>query len=522
MIRLPPRSSIISADLYSKLGRQTEAMALLERSFARREAALGPDHPDVALALSNLAVQNYEMQRYQEAEPLMKRALAIFEKTLPANHPMIAASLGSLAEIYSELHRPAEAEPLYSQALAMREKALGPNHAGVAESLHNLAGFYQKQGRFEEASQAYKRSLAIWENALGADHPLVATSLNNTAELYFKQQDWARAARYWQRSTDILIRRSKRGVAGSGAAQAGGGASEIDQESSRFRRMARVSYRAAGALPAEAKEIGARMFEAAQWAQGSAAAQSLAQMAARKASGQGALANLIREQQDLAAEWQAKDKLLMTARSQAPDKRDARVEEELHARLAAIDARLAGIAGTLAKDFPSYADFASPEPLTLAGAQSLLKDNEALLLFLDMPEKAPLPEETFIWVVTKTDLRWVRAAIGTPTLEREVKALRCGLDFEGSWGEGSLCPDLVGRSYTEADRGKGKPLPFDASRAHALYKALFAKVEDMIKGKRLLIAASGPLSQLPFQVLVTKAPARRARDGQAFLAGART
>ena len=494
-------------DLYSKLGRQTEAKALLERSLALREAVLGPDHPDVALALGNLAVQNYEMQRYQEAEPLMKRALAIREKALPANHPMIAASLGNLAEIYSELHRPAEAEPLYSQALAMREKALGPNHAGTAESLHNLAGFYQKQGRFEEAAQAYKRSLAIWENALGTDHPLVATSLNNTAELYFKQQDWAQAARYWQRSTDILIRRSKRGVTGSVAAQAGGGASEIDQESNRFRRMARVSYRAAGALPAEAKEIGARMFEAAQWAQGSAAAQSLAQMAARKASGQGALANLIREQQDLAAEWQAKDKLLMTARSQTPDKRDARVEDELRARLAAIDARLAGIAGTLAKDFPSYADFASPEPLTLAGAQSLLKDNEALLLFLDVPEKAPLPEETFIWVVTKTDSRWVRAAIGTPTLEREVKALRCGLDFEGSWGEGSLCPDLVGQNYTEADRGKGKPLPFDASRAHALYKALFAKVEDMIKGKRLLIAASGPLSQLPFQVLVTKAPA---------------
>ena len=285
----------------------------------------------------------------------------------------------------------------------------------------------------------------------------------------------------------------------------------------------RVSYRVAAARPAEAPGIAARMFEAAQWARETRRRHSRWRRWRRaRPAAKGRSPNLIREQQDLAAEWQAKDKLLMTARSQAPDKRDARVEDELHARLAAIDARLAGIAGTLAKDFPSYADFASPEPLTLAGAQSLLKDNEALLLFLDMPEKAPLPEETFIWVVTKTDLRWVRAAIGTPTLEREVKALRCGLDFEGSWGEGSLCPDLVGRSYTEADRGKGKPLPFDASRAHALYKALFAKVEDMIKGKRLLIAASGPLSQLPFQVLVTKAPARRARGGQAFLAGARS
>ena len=52
----------------------------------------------------------------------------------------------------------------------------------------------------------------------------------------------------------------------------------------------------------------------------------------------------------------------------------------------------------------------------------------------------------------------------------------------------------------------GKPLPFDLARAHALYKALFGQVEDLIKGKHLLIAPSGPLTRLPFQVLVTGIP----------------
>src|SRR5262249_373009 len=35
------------------------------------------------------------------------------------------------------------------------------------------------------------------------------------------------------------------------------------------------------------------------------------------------------------------------------------------------------------------------------------------------------------------------------------------------------------------------------------YKALFGQVEDLIKGKHLLVVPSGPLTQLPFQVLVT-------------------
>ena len=51
-----------------------------------------------------------------------------------------------------------------------------------------------------------------------------------------------------------------------------------------------------------------------------------------------------------------------------------------------------------------------------------------------------------------------------------------------------------------------KALPFDHARAHALYKALFGEVADLIKGKHLLLVPSGPLTQLPFQVLVTEPP----------------
>jgi CHAT domain-containing protein len=49
-------------------------------------------------------------------------------------------------------------------------------------------------------------------------------------------------------------------------------------------------------------------------------------------------------------------------------------------------------------------------------------------------------------------------------------------------------------------------LPFDLARAHKLYAALFGRVEDLIKGKQLMIVPSGALTQLPFQVLVTAPP----------------
>lgn len=58
-----------------------------------------------------------------------------------------------------------------------------------------------------------------------------------------------------------------------------------------------------------------------------------------------------------------------------------------------------------------------------------------------------------------------------------------------------------------------QPLPFHLGRAHELYKALFGQVQDVIAGKRLLIVPSGPLTSLPFHVLVTEAP-REALPGK--------
>ena len=114
--------------------------------------------------------------------------------------------------------------------------------------------------------------------------------------------------------------------------------------------------------------------------------------------------------------------------SQAPDKRDRVAEAANVARLAAIDARIAEIDKRLVAEFPDYAALAEPTPLSVEEVQAQLGADEALVLFLDTPEAKPTPEETFIWVVTKTDMRWVRSDLGTPALTREVAALRCGLD----------------------------------------------------------------------------------------------
>ncbi|MCP9787362.1 CHAT domain-containing tetratricopeptide repeat protein, partial [Cyanobium sp. N5-Cardenillas] len=60
---------------------------------------LGPEHPNTAQALNNLAFLYVNQGRYGEAEPLYKRALAIFEKALGPEHPNTAPSHYNLARM---------------------------------------------------------------------------------------------------------------------------------------------------------------------------------------------------------------------------------------------------------------------------------------------------------------------------------------------------------------------------------------------------------------------------------------
>ena len=120
-----------------------------------------------------------------------------------------------------------------------------------------------------------------------------------------------------------------------------------------------------------------------------------------------------------------------------------------------------------------------------------------------------------IWVVTSGDARWARIDLTSWALADRAAALRCGLDRSAWEGEGKLrCLDLLAIGVEKAP-DEGKPLPFDLTRSHQLYQALFRQVEDLITGKHLLIVPSGPLTQIPFHVLVTEQPdpAQTGTDG---------
>ena len=487
------------AGLYVEQGRYAEAEPLFSRVLEVRERVLGANHPSTLLSANNLAALYVEQERYGDAEPFFKRALEARERTLGFEHPSTLGSLNYLAMTYQRQERFDEAELLHGRALDALERILGREHPHTQTSISNLASLRVAQGRLSEAKQLYERVMDARVKVLGAEHPGTLAVIHSLAHLRFTQRDWHGAAQLWRNGTEMIIRRLQRGLQEPRQALSGRKRNEGEQWSFQFRGLVKAAYRLAADGAEPDATVAHDMFQIVQWALSSEAARSLAQMAVRGAKGDAKLAALVRERQDLVLEWQKRDELRSAALAQDARDRKIKVEFEKNlAQLAAIDRRIAEIDGQLSASFPDYAALASIAALSVEDVQADLAADEALVLFVDTTELEPVAEETFVWVVTKTGIRWLRSRLGKAALALEVEALRCGLDHAASTS--AHCPMPTIASDPSA------ALPFDHARAYKLYDALFGPVKDAIKGKHLLLVPFGPLTQLPFQVLVTAPP----------------
>lgn len=485
--------------LYGSRGQDADAEPLYKRALAILEKVYGLDSSEVAPELNNLAALYQRQERYADAGPLFKRALAIREKSLPSGHPDLGQSLNNLATLYEKQGRHADAEPLFKRSLVIYEKSAGPEHPAVATLLNNLGQVDKVQGRYAEAEPLIKRSLAIREKVLGSDHPDVARSLNNLADLYERQSRYSDAEPLYRRALAIRER------------AVGPDHPDTATSTNNLALLYRTEGRAADALPLAQKLIAngrAQLrvalpvlfdaqqqqllpaeralddaLDAIQRGAQSSAASAVNKLAVRLAAGNDRLAELVRRDQDLAAEADALDKSIVAAVSKERSKRDAAAEQRTKARLAVISTERASLQKALAAEFPDYAALSNPPPMTGAEIQALLSGDEAMVLF------AVADKESYVFALTRESFDWKPLPLGAEALSRKVAAFRRGLDV------------------ANASDASGKSGLFDLAFAHELYAALLGPVEPLTKDKRsLLVAPSGALTALPFHLLVTDKP----------------
>jgi CHAT domain-containing protein/tetratricopeptide (TPR) repeat protein len=485
-----------------------DALPIARAVVDSRKRVRGADNGETGNALNSLTDVLTRLGELDEAETTAREVVRIWDRTGGVRSSAAANARNTLASVLQVRGKLGDALKVAKEARDIWVASEPKEGGATAFGSWRVAAIEFSMDNYEEAEPLFKKALELWSRLNGDDYSLTSLARSGLMAARFARSNWPGVLDECATLIKAAVQRSGFGSATLGGALSSEYVNDIERTRTDIHRCIKSSYRVQAANSPVAQGAVTNSFESAQWAISSKAAGALAQMAARAARGQDPLADAIRERQRLIEVWQGLNARLYDAIKSGHAENDIRKEmAETQRRKDAIDAELQ-------RTYPQYSSASTVRPVSLqrlqrastAGEEPLLGNDEAVVLFLDTPELGPTPEETFVWVVTKTDVRWVRSELGTLALTREVSALRCGLDYDGAWSIlHSRCPELLKAEFIPDNEGK-KPLPFDLVRARELYLALFGQIEDLIKDKQLLIVPSGPLTQLPYQVLVTKQP----------------
>ena len=207
-LRVPPWQS---AGDFSQ-AKYAEAEALYRRSLAIAEQVHGPEHPEVADALSRLVGGLSAQGKLRAAEPFRQRSSALTAKLSEralanqslSDDPGLFSALIKLSRNYESQGKYAEAERVLKRLLADQESSTGDDSPEYVEVLFHLANIYGKQAKHADAAELYCRRLAFAESTDGLEATELFFYLSDLADSYRTQAKYAEAEALYERALAIL------------------------------------------------------------------------------------------------------------------------------------------------------------------------------------------------------------------------------------------------------------------------------------------------------------------------------
>ncbi len=230
--------------------------------------------------------------------------------------------------------------------------------------------------------------------------------------------------------------------------------------------------------PKERQGLYAEAFDAFQLVRSPLIDKTIAQSSARLSTANPEIATLLRDMGDRERAASIARIKLSYEQSLTPSERSAEVEARLTKEAASNRTAAAEIRRTLDAKYPDYASLNDQRPLTLDQLRARLGAHEGIASFLIGRDKS------FIQLVRRDGIYIAAVPAGEAALRSSVEGLRRSLEIQG-----------------------GSINEFDLASSNALYRDLFADIQPAMTGvDHLVVVPAGPLSSLPFALLVTEPP----------------
>ncbi len=204
------QNDVNTADALLKLGIINQTLGHLHKAEDRLQKALlileeqlSPNHPDLAVIMTNLGNVYFELQRPELSERYHQQALNIRKNAFHADDPAIAQSTYNLAVLYESQHKYEQAATFYQQAISLWSASVGPTHPYVGNALSNLSGIYRTQGKHNKAINILQRMLVFKKSVFGAQHEEVAQTLISLGTSYLEQGEYSPASHAYEEALNI-------------------------------------------------------------------------------------------------------------------------------------------------------------------------------------------------------------------------------------------------------------------------------------------------------------------------------
>ena len=180
-------------EAYLALGRMDDAGAQFDRALELRRQLFGPNHPQVAQALDDLADLNLQRGNDNIAEPLSRQALDIMRRNHPGDHEDVAITADHLGRLLWRRGKTEEAVPLLREALDIYRRLPGDQQRHIAAALGGLAMVMHAGGDIEQAQSMLGQAIAIAHEKFGPDDPATINLLETQATLLHLKHDYPAA-----------------------------------------------------------------------------------------------------------------------------------------------------------------------------------------------------------------------------------------------------------------------------------------------------------------------------------------
>jgi hypothetical protein len=180
--------TIDSANLVSQslslLGKDEEALALMEKNCRLAEEHLGGEHPLTADCMNRMANRLFALGEYGRALEFNEKTLSVRRKIFGEDSPEALNALESMTMIYSGLGRDEEAATVNETVLRKRREILGDRHPHTLNAMNNLAYRYVRLKRPEAALPLAQAAVNAQTEIYGEEHVNLVPSLGTLSECH--------------------------------------------------------------------------------------------------------------------------------------------------------------------------------------------------------------------------------------------------------------------------------------------------------------------------------------------------